>query len=264
MQDNQYLDAYYSTSNEDSRLVLQHGLVEYETTMRYIKKYLKPDSRILEIGTGTGRYAHALAREGYTVDAVELIRHNIEIFHQNTQPQENISIVQGNAMDLSMFEENSYDLTLLLGPLYHLFTTEHKQKALREAIRVTKPGGVVFAAYCIADASILDYGFRRGHIHELIEKNMLDPESFAASSKPSDLFELHRKDEIDELMREHAVTRLHYVAADGFTRHMTEEVDSMDKKTFALFLKYHFAVCERSDMVGVTHHALDIFMKDDQ
>lgn len=263
MQQNQYLNDYYSAIEEDKRLITQHGLVEYETTMRYIGKYLNPGSKILEIGAGTGRYSHALSREGYKVDAVELISHNIEIFHKNTQPHEKIRMIQGNAMDLNMFENNSYDITLLLGPLYHLFCEQDKQKALSEAIRVTKKGGVVFAAYCISDASVLDYGFKKGHIHELIEKDMLDTESFQTFSKPSDLFELHRKEDIDALMKNYAVTRLHYVATDGFTRHMTETVDNMDRETFDIYLKYHFAVCERSDMVGITHHALDIFLKDE-
>lgn len=262
MKEQQYLESYYGTGAEDQRLVQQHGLVEYETTMRYIRKYLKPGGRILEIGTGTGRYAHSLAREGYTVDALELIGHNIDLFRKNTEPGEDIRIYEGNAVNLSMFTDSSYDLTLLLGPMYHLFSHEDKQKALSEAIRVTKQGGVLFAAYCISDASVINFGFKKGHIGELMEKGMLDPVSFKAFSKPSDLFELHRKEDIDALMEAHPVTRLHYVATDGFTRHMTEAVDGMDKDIFDLYLKYHFAVCERSDMVGLTHHALDIFLKD--
>lgn len=72
---------------------------------------------IIKIGAGTGRYSHALARQGYTVDAVELVPHNIEIFRQNTQPGETITITQGNAMDLAPFPDSQYDITLLLGPL---------------------------------------------------------------------------------------------------------------------------------------------------
>lgn len=48
--------------------------------MHYIEKYLTPESRVLEIGAGTGRYSHALARQGYAVDAVELVEHNISLY----------------------------------------------------------------------------------------------------------------------------------------------------------------------------------------
>jgi len=262
MDTNQYLTEYYNQDGENGRLASQHGSVEFFTTMRYIAKHLEPGDRVIEIGAGTGRYSHALAREGHCVDSVELIPHNIEVFRQNTKPGEKITITQGNAMDLGSFPDDTYDITLLLGPMYHLFTKEDKTQALREAIRVTRRGGVVFAAYCISDPSILDYGFKRGHIFELIEKKMLETEGFKAFSHPWDLFELHRKEDIDELMDGFAVTRLHYVAADGYTNHMPETVDNIDSKTFKLYLQYHFAVCERKDMVGLTHHALDIFRKD--
>ena len=77
--------------------------------------------------------------------------------------------------------------------MYHLFTEEEKLAALSEAIRVTKPGGIVFAAYCMGDASVLMYGFIRGEIHNIIEKCMLDPVTFQTFSRPWDLFALHRK-----------------------------------------------------------------------
>ncbi len=71
MKANQYLADFYNHYDEDNRLALKHGTVEFLTTMRYIEKYIRPGDRVLEIGAGTGRYSHALARQGYAVDAVE-------------------------------------------------------------------------------------------------------------------------------------------------------------------------------------------------
>ena len=119
METNRYLINFYNNYDEDNRLVSKHGTVEFLTTMHYIEKYLKPGDRILEIGAGTGRYSHALARQGYTMDAVELVEHNIEVFKRNTSAEENISVMQSNALDLSAFPDNKYDITLLIGPLYH-------------------------------------------------------------------------------------------------------------------------------------------------
>ncbi|HFL3159789.1 TPA: class I SAM-dependent methyltransferase [Clostridioides difficile] len=263
METKQYLIDFYNTYDEDSRLALKHGMVEFLTTMHYIDKYIKSGDCVLEIGAATGRYSHTLARQGYDVDAVELVEHNIEVFYKNTQSNENISITQGNAMDLSVFPDNKYDITLLLGPLYHLYNKEDKQQALHEAIRVTKPGGVVFVAYVISDGCLIDEGFHRGNIDvsEYIEKGLIDPQTFAAKSEPKDLFELVRKENIDDLMSAFNVTRLHYVASDGLALYMREAVDSMDDDAFALYLKYHLATCEREDLVGVTSHAIDIFRK---
>ena len=248
METNQYLINHYSSFNEDARLMSKHGSVEFLTTMRYIDKYIKPDDRVLEIGAGTGRYSHALARQGYAVDAVELVEHNIEMFRKNIQPD---------------FSDHQYDITLLLGPMYHLYTKEDKRQALSEAIRVTKQGGVIFAAHVISDGCLLDEGFNRGNINvsEYIEKGLIDPETFASRSQPKDLFELVRKEDIDELMSVFPVSRLHYAASDGCSLFMREAVDAMDDETFELYLKYHFATCEREDLLGVTSHVIDIFQK---
>lgn len=226
MKNDRYLNDFYNSYDEDRRLALKHGTVEFLTTMRYIERYLAPGDRVLEIGAGTGRYSHALARQGYAVDAVELVAHNIEVFRSHTQPGEAVTITQGNALDLSAFPGGTYGITLLLGPLYHLYRREDKLQALREAIRVTRPGGVIFAAYVISDGCLLDEGFRRGSINvaQYIQNGLLDARTFAAKSEPKDLFELVRKEDIDVLMSAFPVTRLHYVAADGCALLLREAV----------------------------------------
>ena len=260
----QYLIDFYNHYDEDSRLASRHGMVEFLTTMRYIERFLSPGDRILEIGAGTGRYSHALARKGFLVDAVELVPYNIAVFQEKTLSSEQITITQGNALDLSAFSDDRYDITLLLGPLYHLYNPEDKRRALREAVRVTKPGGVIFAAYVISDGCLVDEGFLRNHISvaDYIRDGLLDSETFAAVSTPKDIFELVRKEEIDQLLEGFPVTRLHYVAADGCTLLIREAVDRMDEEAFQLYLRYHFATCEREDMVGITSHGLDVLRKD--
>ena len=254
---------FYNTINEDGRLVPKHGQVEFLTTMRYVEQYLTPNARILEIGAGTGRYSHALAQKGYTVDAVELVPRNIEVFESNTMPGEKITVCQGDARDLSAFANDQYDITLVLGPLYHMFTPADKKQTIGEALRVTKPNGVVFAAYCMSDASIMDGGFRQNtfSIKNYIKDGFINPQTFETRSTPELIFELVRKEQIDAVMQAFSASRLHFVATDLYTNHMRSVVDEMDEETFALYLQYHFAICERPDMIGFTHHSLDIFRK---
>ncbi|NCA93374.1 methyltransferase domain-containing protein [bacterium] len=101
------LNGYYGTHNEDARLTSRHGSIEFITTVRYIEKYLKTGMKILEIGAATGQYSHYFARNGFTVDAVELIPRNIELFKEKTEPGENIAVFQGNAVDLNFLSANT-------------------------------------------------------------------------------------------------------------------------------------------------------------
>lgn len=255
------LTEYYGNYDEDGRLRSRHGMVEYLTTMRYIEKYLKPGMRILEIGAGTGRYSHTLAQLGFTVDAVELVEHNIEIFRRNTLPGEPVTVRQGNAIDLREFASETYDVTLLLGPMYHLYQPEDQKKALSEAIRVTKKGGAVFAAYCGNDATIVQFCFGKGELKKPYYQALIDPVTFKATSTPNDLFQLYRKEDIDALMENFDTHRLHYVGTDMATNYMRPVIDDMDDEFFDMYLRYHFSICERTDMVGASHHILDVFRK---
>jgi len=254
-------DFYTGHCDEDARLRSRHGMVEFLTTMRYVEMYLKPGSFILEIGAGTGRYSHALARKGHAVDAVELLEHHIEVFRQNTLPGEPVAIQQGDALDLSGFGDDTYDITLLLGPMYHLFTAGEQRAALSEAIRVTKPGGVVFAAYCGSDATAIQYCFGRGMFKDPHYQALADPETFKLGSTPAEVFALHRREDIDALMEGFPVERLRFVGTDMATMYMRDTIDQMDDELYELYLRYHFAVCERPDLVGASNHFLDIMRK---
>ena len=258
----QVLTDYYSNYDEDGRLLSKYGQVEYLTTMRYINKYLRPGMRILEVGAATGRYSHALAQAGYCVDAVELVQHNIDIFNEKTVAGEDVTIRQGDARDLSFYGDDIFDITLILGPMYHLFTEEDRKQALREAIRVTKPGGIIFAAYCGNEATLVQYCFGRGMIRQQRYRDLIDPVTFKASSDPMELFVLYRREDIDALMKDFPVSRLHYVGTDMATNYMRNAIDEMDDELFDLYLQYHYAICERSDCVGTSHHILDIFRKE--
>lgn len=255
-----WLEQYYAAYDEEGRLASRHGQVEYQTTLRYLHRYLEPGARLLEIGAGTGRYSLALAREGYRVDAVELVQHNIEKLRAKLQQGDRLTIRQGDALDLSAYPSNAHDGVLLLGPMYHLYTRPQQVRALSEAVRVAKPGGHLFVAYCMNEATVICYAFRQGHLRECLENGMFT-EDFHCVSTPKDLFQLMRTEEIDSLNAEQPVRRLALVAADGATNYMRETVDGMDDETFGQYLRYHYAICERADLVGASHHTLDILQK---
>lgn len=258
-----YLEEYYNKYDEEGRLLSRHGQVEYLTTMRYIEECLEgiSDPCILEVGAGTGRYSVTLAKRGLNVTAVELIEHNLEILKSKLDGTEPATAIQGNALDLSLFPDNSFDLTMLLGPMYHLYTRCEKLRALSEAVRVTKSGGHILVAYCMNEPTVIQYVFGLNHLHEVMDLHMLTPD-WHCISEPKDLFEMVRTEEIAELDAAVPVKRIKLVAADGAANYMRECIDAMDDDIFAKWMEYHFTICERQDLVGASHHTLDILRKE--
>lgn len=255
----EFLNKYYSEFDEGSRLSSKSNSVEYLTTMKYINKYLKKGMKILEIGAGTGRYSLALADEGYSVDAVELIEHNIDIFKSRIKENHHVTVVQGDACRLDFIESEKYDITLLLGPMYHLFNEQDKLNALSEAIRVTKKGGIIFVAYISMDIHIYNL-FNHNEVEEYKQKGLLDDE-LNPQCIPELLFSFHRKEDIDKLLSHFDVKRLHFVGSDMLHQYMKIMVDNMSDNTFRDYLKFHFKICERADMVGLSNHLLDVLRK---
>lgn len=257
-----YLEEYYNNYDEDGRLLSRHGQVEYLTTMKYIHECLAglPEPAILEVGAGTGRYSVTLAKQGYRVTAVELISHNLELLKSKLDGSEPITAIQGNALDLSFLPDAAYDLTMLLGPMYHLYTREEKRRALAEAVRVTRRGGHILVAYCMNEPTVIQYVFGLNHLREVMELNMITPD-WHCISEPKDLFELVRTEDIASLDGEFPVERIKLIASDGATNYKREYIDAMDDATFAKWMEYHLAICERQDLIGASHHTLDILRK---
>ena len=254
------LEEYYKSRDEESRLLSQHGQVEYLTTMKYIHECLSCFAfpSILEVGAGTGIYSVALAKEGYSVTALELVEHNLDVLKSKLDGTEPITAVQGNALDLSAFRDNSFDLTMLLGPMYHIYTLEDKIQALSEAVRVTKPGGYILVAYCMNEPTIIQYVFMANHLKDVMEINTLLTEDWHCKSEPKEIFELVRTEDISLLNSKFPLDRIKLVATDGAAHYLSELIDEMDQYTFTKWMEYHFATCERQDLIGASNHTLDI------
>ncbi|MBQ9823148.1 MAG: methyltransferase domain-containing protein [Solobacterium sp.] len=254
------LEEYYNSRDEETRLLSQHGQVEYLTTMKYIHECASQFScpEILEAGAGTGRYSIALAKEGYSVTAVELVQHNLDVLKSKLDGSEPLTALQGNALDLSVINDRSFDLTLLLGPMYHLYTQEDKLQALSEAVRVTKPGGYILVAYCMNEPTIIQYVFLGRHLKDVTEtKNMLS-EDWHCKSDPEEIFDLVRTEDISFLNSHFPVDRIKLAASDGAAHYLSGFIDEMDEETFAKWMEFHLATCERQDLIGASNHTLDI------
>ena len=253
------LEDYYSHFNEDHRLKTRHGQVEFLTTIKYINEILNNDlkKKIIDIGAGTGAYSVYYASLGYSVTAVELVKHNLDILLSKNS---SVQGILGNALNLEMIEDESFDVTLLFGPMYHLLSEEEKLKALLEAKRVTKKNGVILVSYYMNEYAVISYGFIKKNILKSIENQELD-ENFHVINKKDDLYSMVRIEDIDSLNRQANLQRIKIIASDGPSNYLRVILNSLSDEEFTKFLEYHLSICERSDLLGASGHLLDILKK---
>lgn len=254
MTNEKQLDAYYNKFNEDKRLKTKHAQVEFRTALKYLEEVIegKEQVRILDVGAGKGAYSGYLFEQGYNVTAVELVKHNQRTL-QVRYPE--IPVYLGNAMDLSFLSDEKFDVILEFGPMYHLIDPEDKLKALEQAKLHLKEDGFIFLSYCMNEYAVLTHGFKEGFIKQSLD--CLDKD-FHIQSKPEDLYSYVRLEDINTLMKKSGLHRYKILSQDGPAEYYKKEINQMDESTFELFLQYHFATCERSELLGAGRHILDI------
>ncbi len=250
---------YYNKFNEDKRLTRRHGIVEFTTAMKYIHEYLKKfeKPKIIDIGAGTGKYSVTLANEGYDVTAVELIKHNLMTLKSKSNL---VKAYLGNALDLSRFKEDSFEMVLLFGPLYHLISKEEKLKALKEAKRIVKKDGVILISYYMNEYAIITHGFKENNILKAIKNKEVD-KNYHVIPKKTDLYSMVRLEDINELNKLAELKRIKILAQDGPTDYIRPIINKMDNETFEEYIKYHLSTCERYELLGASSHVLDILKK---
>jgi ubiquinone/menaquinone biosynthesis C-methylase UbiE len=242
---------YYNKHNEDKRLKTKHANIEFITAMKYIHEYIKEGNSILDVGAGTGAYSIPLRDEGYDVTAVELVKQNLKYMEKA-----NINCYQGSAVNLSKFKDNSFDIVLLFGPMYHLLTMDEKLKALEEAKRVSKK--YIFISYCMNEFALIYHGFMEGYIKD--DLNNID-DNFKILKDNNNLYSYVRLEDINYLKDKCNLKRVKIINQDGPTEYIKKIVNNMDDEQYELFIRYHLSTCERPELLGAGRHILDILEK---
>ena len=250
---------YYNKFKEDKRLDTKHGQVEFLTAIKYIEKYLKKytNPKILDVGAGTGKYSIYFKNKGYDIEAVELVKQNLNILKKKDP---SIKAYLGNSINLSFLPSNTYDIILLFGPMYHLISYEEKLQTLNEAKRLLKDDGIIFISYCMNEYAIITHGIKENYLLDSINNKKIDNKYHIISSN-NDLYSFVRMNEINKLNKDCNLKRIKIIAQDTYTEYLKKEINNMDEETFQAYLKYHFNICESKYLLEMSRHTLDIVKK---
>lgn len=251
------VSSFYDGANEDSRLQRsRHGQLEYAVTMHYIHRFAAPGSRVLEVGAGTGRYSVALAREGMDVTAVELVESNLAVLRKNSEGVDGVRSYQGDATDLGRFEDQAFDVTLVLGPLYHLYEPEDVHKAIDEALRVTKKGGTVLFAF-ISVFGIMYANYLQGNWAAGQEENFTA--DYRIRHFKEQLFTGYDVAEFERLFEGKPVQWITTAGTDGILESVEDRSDfEIPDRDFRAFTEWYLAFAEKRELLGNTNHLLYI------
>jgi len=252
------LEKYYNKFNEDKRLLSRHGQVEFFVAMHYIKEIIgeRKNLNIIDIGAGTGRYSLELEKLGHKVTAVELVNKNVS---QIKMKSKSIVAKQGNALDLK-FKDNQFDIALLFGPLYHLFSREDKLRAISEAKRVLVDGGTLFIMYLTNEYAVITYAIKEGNLQKVLAEHKLD-EKFNCITGPEDLYSYVRLEEIDDLAKTSGLERLDIIGVDGATDYIRPYINKLSDEDFEIYKKYQLSISKRPELLGASSHIMDILKK---
>ncbi len=253
------IEKYYNKFNEEHRLTTRHGQVEFETSLKYIHDFLPKgktpsETKILDLGAGTGRYSVQLCSEGYDVTAVELVKRNLEVLRSKHTA---VKTWSGDARNISFLDDDTFDLTIMFGPCYHLIGDDEKLKAISEAKRVTKKDGIIMIAYTMNEYSVLTFCMAEGRLPSVLEKDGLS-EDFHIQADQNELYDYVRIEDITRLDEKAGLERIKIFSPDGPSDYMRRELNAMDEATFALFKKYVLAVSDRQDLIGAGSHVVDV------
>lgn len=251
---------FYDRADEDGRLIrTRHGQLEYAVTMRYIHRFLSPGASVLEVGAGTGRYSVALAKEGMRVTAVELVESNLNILRENGRGLDRLTALQGDATDLGGFADHSFDMTLVLGPLYHLYEAQDVHQAIDEAIRVTKKDGVILFSF-LSVFGIMYANYLYGNWAAGQEENFT--KDYAVRHFKEQLFTGYDVAEFEKLFRDKPVQWIATAGTDGMLECVEDRPDfEITDQDFAAFVDWYFAFAEKRELLGAANHLLYICKK---
>jgi ubiquinone/menaquinone biosynthesis C-methylase UbiE len=252
---NKVVNLYSNSISEEDRSKKQSYFMEFYLTTKYVEKLLKKTSKVLEVGCGTGFYAMEFHDKCKQYVGLDIVPKHIEAVNAKAKKKniKNVTGVVGDATDIH-FDDNSFDVVLILGPMYHL-DKKAREKALKEAKRVCKPNGAIVWSYinkvAVFSGLIGTYEYRE-QISKDILANIIDK-----GQDKEGIFFYSTPEEQAAMAEKHNLPIVKHIGLDGVGSH-AKPIKSMNSRDFKLWAEFVEKTCELTSSLGANDHALII------
>jgi SAM-dependent methyltransferase len=255
---------YENEIREEDRITTGMGRLELLRTQEILRRHLPdPPGEILDVGGATGVHASWLAADGYRVHIVDLTPRHVDKASADLGPL-GVTAEIGDARRLSAADA-SYDVVLLLGPLYHLVDRTDRVLALREARRVVHPGGIVAVAAINRFASLFD-GLSQGFLFQpefraIVERDLRDGCHHNPDQHPNWFTTafFHRPEELRSEIGDAGLDLIEFAGVEGIAhwlRHLSERWETGDGRETILFAAR--AVETEPSLLGLSAHLIAV------
>ena len=243
---------------------LERRRMEYAVTLRALEEHLPAaPADVVDIGGGPGRYAIELARRGYRVTLADLSKPSVDFARRKAievgAPL--ADCVKANAIDMPCFALESFDAVLMMGPLYHLIDPGHRLRAVREAYRIVKHGGVIVAAFL---------GPYRAHINAVAntpryivddrnESEMILSTGIHRVKNPGTGFPdawFAHPSQIEPLMAEGGFRQVALLSCEGLTTERDDQFNLLDPAVWQAWVELNYRVGHDPALHGAAQHLL--------
>lgn len=247
----------YTISLIRKKLLIKTGQFEKITTLRETLKLINKDSKIFDIGAGTGVYSIPLADEVSEVVAFEPASNNYKqvVAKVKDKNLKNIIVENKSSLQMDNLSNKYFDVVLIFGPMYHLSSEKDRSETLKQAKRVVKDDGYILISYINHDIAPMT---KTKLNCNFFESNTYISDKQRLINKPFISFTLA---ECIEMIEKENLSIIRKIGSSGFSEILGKSIDDMSDVSYQRYLDWHLSHCDKEELLGASNHYLFICKK---